>query len=188
MRRRIETTKKTISRAISFVLALMVLVSSLPYVPLVTNAAITNPGVTTSQTGFNDVLEYQKAKWQNILDNTFVQKITSVPSINDVTNNNIQIKSDSTYFNWHTFSESGGVTAWDGKLSENMDGTIEVDGTTYDRTTTETIIYPEQSVPNGNGRGDITASAVTVVYTVYNVSNASELDRKSTRLNLQSRI
>lgn len=175
MRRRIETTKKTISRAISFVLALMVLVSSLPYVPLVTNAAITNPGVTTSQTGFNDVLEYQKAKWQNILDNTFVQKITSVPSINNVKSNNIRIKSDSTYFNWHTFSESDGVTAWDGKRSENMDGTIDVDGKTYDRTTTETIIYPEQSVPNGDGSGDITASAVTVVYTVYNVSNASEL-------------
>ncbi|MGN0537151.1 MAG: SdrD B-like domain-containing protein [Acutalibacteraceae bacterium] len=170
MRRKIETTKKTISRAISFVLALMVLVSSLPYVPLVTNALTPTNPKKDSQTGFNDVTEFQKAKWKIITDTVFgVSSYNTTPPASNATFNVVE---NNGYFNWYDCSKIEGVTTgWDG-----TETTVE--------TTTETISYAGDDVDAGDGLGEkidnqytgkYTQAAFDITYTVYNVSNAAEL-------------
>lgn len=172
MRRKLETVKKTISRTISFVLALMVLVSSLPYIPLVSNALTPSPSYPETQTGFKDLNAFQNTKWNNILDQTFTPQITSsaVPSLDDVKNNNIQVKDTSPYFGWKKDLPST-VSSWDGTATEVTSGE-------------EIISYAGESVDAGNGLGEkinnkytgkYTQEDFTVTYKVYNVSNAAEL-------------
>lgn len=189
----IKTFKKTSSQVISFVLAIMVFVSSLPYFPLTADAAITNPGVKTTQTGFTNVLEFETAKWSEIIKETFdnATDLTysngSVKDVNDLINM-LEVKNDgSKYFSWHLFTEderNSGITAWDGTTITDEDKINSITGS-------ETITYAGDSVPSGDGKTNmdvnkkvtiktdgtatVTSGEAPITYTVYNVSNASEL-------------
>ncbi|MGN1201954.1 MAG: hypothetical protein ACI4RF_01555, partial [Eubacterium sp.] len=169
--------KKVIVGAMSSFVALILalLFSASPFPSLIANATIVNPGVTTTQTGFTTLLEYQSNKWNEILSNVFNEygttvkpttlnaNKTAVTAAPPADTDSISVKEDNEYFNWHTFSESDGVTPWDGTDAEEFE------------TTTETISYSGDSVLAGDGKTTYKQADFTVSYVVYNVSNASEL-------------
>lgn len=120
---------------------------------------------STSQTEYSSIDEFQKAKYIEMQNEIFEKKggdtefsaIQSSSQINSMLGTNgsgaWQVKKGNSYFNWvdNDFLESCGITPWDGTTDTSL---------TYSHTSrTETIDY----------------SGTKITYTVYDVTNASEL-------------
>ena len=178
-------SKSIFKRIITAVMASALIFTSVPYYNTQADVLVPANPDNSTQTGYKTVLTFLAAKWNNILQNVFKTKsedpdvvsvspvtlksndteISSIPipSSDNIINNKIQVKDDSTYFNWDN-DLNDSVIPWTGTYEGN---TVESD--------TETITYEADSVSKGANGSTITAPAVSVEYTVYNVSTADEL-------------
>lgn len=118
-----------------------------------------NEIVSQAATNYDNVIDFQQARWQEIMDSVFGAGTITAGDVPDTVPD---VQSGSSYFGWKLFEDSDGVTPWDGTASQPV---------SY----SDIITYAGDSVQNGADGSTITAASVNVTYTVYEVSNASEL-------------
>lgn len=184
MKKKIHT-KKIVLSSMSVVLAFTVLLTALPNISLTVDALTPTNPTDTTQTGYGSLIDFQKDKWNNILDDTFknngvVKHINPdqagatagdesqipIPDKNGVSN--LEINESSKYFNW----EKTTLDKWDGEYHPELADSLQM--------RTETITYESDTVEAGDGNGTnnsgkYTADEQTVEYIVYDVRNANEL-------------
>ena len=164
--KKISAIKRISISTLSAILAVMVVISVSHDIPLSAGALMPTGADldNTTQTGFKDLVAFQKAKWKEIAGSVFGSTITDFekpPTKDEIsTNAKCIVQQDNPYFNW-AVNEVAGLPAWDGTEEE----VVPED---------ETITYESDSFTGGDGN-IISAKQASIAYKVYNVSNASQL-------------
>ena len=157
--KKISAIKRISISTLSAILAVMVVISVSHDIPLSAGALMPTGADldNTTQTGFKDLVAFQKAKWKEIAGSVFGSTITDFenpPTKDEIsTNAKCIVQQDNPYFNW-AVNEVAGLPAWDGTEEE----VVPED---------ETITYESDSFTGGDGN-IISAKQAPIAYKVYN--------------------
>ena len=158
--------KKTYKGVLAALLASVVLLTSSQWLQV---EAKENPG---TQTGYDNLIEYQVERWNTILDAVFGNTVSktsvsgttanvTIPSAANIENKSAAVvREGNDYFNWDS-TKTADLPDWSGGS-----GTITLDQIASRK---ETVVYAEENV------GTTTAPETKIEYTVYDVRNADEL-------------
>ncbi|MGO5087833.1 hypothetical protein ACTQ3U_11135, partial [Oscillospiraceae bacterium LCP25S3_F9] len=148
---------------ISVLLILVLLVTSLPLTSMNTSAE------AVSQTKYDNISDFQNARWTEIQNKVFGQNYTSVQPADAI--KDLPVQQGNEFFNW---TDTSHMQGYDNNGNE-IDGGLQKYGTTTVTSMTSTSVtekYADSYIDGSTGKTvNVTSSAT---YTVYNVYTADQ--------------
>ncbi|MGO5078186.1 hypothetical protein ACTQ3J_10295, partial [Oscillospiraceae bacterium LCP25S3_E3] len=147
---------------ISVLLILVLLVTSLPLTSMNTSAE------AVSQTKYDNITDFQNARWTEIQNKVFGQNYTSVQSANVI--KDLPVQQGNEFFNW---TDTSHMQGYDNDGNE-IDGGLQKYGTTTVTSMASTSITEKYADSYVNYKDVKTSVKSQATYTVYNVYTADQ--------------
>ncbi|MGO5113098.1 pullulanase X25 domain-containing protein, partial [Oscillospiraceae bacterium LCP25S3_E10] len=147
---------------ISVLLILVLLVTSLPLTSMNTSAE------AVSQTKYNNITDFQNARWTEIQNKVFGQNYTSVQPADAI--KDLPVQQGNEFFNW---TDTSHMQGYDNNGNE-IDGGLQKYGTTTVTSMTSTSVTEKYADSYVNYKDVKTSVKSQATYTVYNVYTADQ--------------